>query len=417
MKTKQPKYKALLAVLTLILLLSFAPVCHAADNLTNFNTICDWAETTLPDYFSPMGEQTFEASGFLIRYYQNTDTYVGTINGNFYVLGGAFGNEVVYVGTNEYLLSLINPPDTATKPTFITRIGHEGVNFGTMKVTLAVTTDGNVVVGEPSQFSSTQPIHYFNYNDGNYDYLGPLTTTVGGISQEISGDTFILDTDGLHTYTVNWGRIYHSLYSTPLDSINIALQEKFASIENTYWTKDIARDHNGNHYVIPCGTGTNADGRHLFLWKVNNDFSQLISSLDKEQLKAMLPGGQEANDDNWNLKDIEVMANGDILICVDLSGDNNHKDGILVLDTQLNKKAYIGGDWRFNDPHAVAVSSEGYIYVANTWDSEIVILDSNFQTIGNISIDNSLPVELAIRDNRLYVVNSRDNQIYVYEIY
>jgi len=56
------------------------------------------------------------------------------------------------------------------------------------------------------------------------------------------------------------------------------------------------------HYVIPCfGSGTNADGRHLFLWKVNNDFSQLISSLDKEQLKAMLPGGQEANDNNWNL--------------------------------------------------------------------------------------------------------------------
>ncbi|MCK4378571.1 MAG: hypothetical protein KAW01_04475, partial [Deltaproteobacteria bacterium] len=61
-----------------------------------------------------MGEQTFETSGFFIRYYQNTSTYVGTINGNFYVLGGAFGNEVVSVGTNEYLLSLISPPETAS---------------------------------------------------------------------------------------------------------------------------------------------------------------------------------------------------------------------------------------------------------------------------------------------------------------
>ena len=128
MKTQQPKCKVLLAVLTLTLLLSFAPVCHAADNLTNFNTICDWAETTLPDYFSPMGEQTFEVSGYLIRYYQNTDTYVGTINGDFYVLGGAFGNEIVYVGTMEYLLTLINPQQ-ATPTTLHGIYNYQNQNY------------------------------------------------------------------------------------------------------------------------------------------------------------------------------------------------------------------------------------------------------------------------------------------------
>ena len=112
MQTQQPKCKALMAILALTLLLSFTPVCHAADNLTDFNTICDWLEINLPDYFSPMGVQTSETSGFLVRYYQNTSTYVGTINGDFYVLGSAFGNEVVNVGTMEYLLSLISPPTT-----------------------------------------------------------------------------------------------------------------------------------------------------------------------------------------------------------------------------------------------------------------------------------------------------------------
>ena len=80
MQTKQPRCKALLAVLTLTLLLSLTPVCHAANNVTNFNTICNWLEINLPDYFSPMGVQTSETSGFLVRYYQNTSTYVGTIN-------------------------------------------------------------------------------------------------------------------------------------------------------------------------------------------------------------------------------------------------------------------------------------------------------------------------------------------------
>jgi hypothetical protein len=147
MKTKQPKCKALLAVFTLTLLLSFTPVCSAADNLTDFNTICDWAETTLPDYFAPMGEQTFEASGFLIRYYQNTNTYVGTINGDFYVLGGAFGNEVVYVGTNEYLLNLINPPEAST---FAKTFGGTNYDYG---YSVQQTADGGYIIAGDTKSS------------------------------------------------------------------------------------------------------------------------------------------------------------------------------------------------------------------------------------------------------------------------
>jgi len=112
MQTKQFKCKALVTVLALTLLLSFTPICHASDNLTNFNTICDWLEINLPDYFSPMGVQTYETSGFLVRYYQDTNTYVGTINGDFYVFGSAFGTEVVNVGSMEYLLSLIGSSST-----------------------------------------------------------------------------------------------------------------------------------------------------------------------------------------------------------------------------------------------------------------------------------------------------------------
>jgi len=152
MQRKQLKYKASLAILTLTLLLSFAPVCHAADNATNFNTICNWLEINLPDYFSPKAE-TFETSGFLIRYYQNTNTYVGTINGDFYVLGGAFGNEVVYVGTNEYLLNLISPPETNS---FVKTFGGTDDDSGE---SVQQTADGGFIIAGQTQSSGS----------GNYD--------------------------------------------------------------------------------------------------------------------------------------------------------------------------------------------------------------------------------------------------------
>jgi len=176
MQRKQPKCKALLAALTLTLLLSFTPVCHAADNLTNFNTICNWAETTLPDYFSPMGVQTFETSGYLIRYYENTNTYVGTINGNFYILGGAFGNEVVNAGTMEYLLTLINPPETIT---FAKTFGGTSSDHG---FSVQQTADGGYII---SGDTWSVPGGYYVYllktdNNGNEIWA----KTFGGTSYD-----------------------------------------------------------------------------------------------------------------------------------------------------------------------------------------------------------------------------------------
>ena len=208
MQRKQPKCKALLAALTLTLLLSFTPVCHAADNLTNFNTICDWAETTLPDYFSPMGVQTFETSGYLIRYYENTNTYVGTINGNFYILGGAFGNEVVNAGTMEYLLTLINPPETIT---FAKTFGGTSSDHG---FSVQQTADGGYIIGGDTW---SVPGGYYVYllktdNNGNeiwaktfggtsYDYgYSVQQTTDGGYI--IAGYIYSSGTDGKDVYLI-----------------------------------------------------------------------------------------------------------------------------------------------------------------------------------------------------------------------
>ena len=208
MQRKQPKCKALLAALTLTLLLSFTPVCHAADNLTNFNTICNWAETTLPDYFSPMGVQTFETSGYLIRYYENTNTYVGTINGNFYILGGAFGNEVVNAGTMEYLLTLINPPETIT---FAKTFGGTSSDHG---FSVQQTADGGYIIGGDTW---SVPGGYYVYllktdNNGNeiwaktfggtsYDYgYSVQQTTDGGYI--IAGYIYSSGTDGKDVYLI-----------------------------------------------------------------------------------------------------------------------------------------------------------------------------------------------------------------------
>lgn len=67
--------------------------------------IFSWAEATYPQFFAPAGARTQSISGYQARYYSATNTYLGTLNGSFYVYGAVFGG-LLYVGTTADLLPL-----------------------------------------------------------------------------------------------------------------------------------------------------------------------------------------------------------------------------------------------------------------------------------------------------------------------
>lgn len=80
-----------------ILLLSL-PSIGFADDLADAIALFTWAETNHPEYFSPPTQSVTPIEGYLTRYYPETDTYIGTIGQEVYVLGAPFGVGIVRAG-------------------------------------------------------------------------------------------------------------------------------------------------------------------------------------------------------------------------------------------------------------------------------------------------------------------------------
>ncbi len=73
------------------------PTMLLASNLSDSNKLFDFAENIYPEFFSPSGSSTFDLEGYLVRYYSETNNYIGTKNGGVYVYGDIF-NGLLNVG-------------------------------------------------------------------------------------------------------------------------------------------------------------------------------------------------------------------------------------------------------------------------------------------------------------------------------
>jgi len=78
--------------LTTLIFLALIPAISAAENfLINSNKLFNFAEASYPNFFSPAGIETTILDEYLVRYYPNTDTYIGTKDEEVYVYGKVFG--------------------------------------------------------------------------------------------------------------------------------------------------------------------------------------------------------------------------------------------------------------------------------------------------------------------------------------
>ena len=85
--------RSLLALLTLA-----CCACARADDIGDAISLYTWAEQNHPEYFSPPSQGVTEIQGYLVRYYYETDSYIGVIGQDVYVLGAAFGPGIVHAG-------------------------------------------------------------------------------------------------------------------------------------------------------------------------------------------------------------------------------------------------------------------------------------------------------------------------------
>lgn len=95
-------------VLIFFILIMF-PCQGLAYNVTKTNRLFDWAEQSFPQYFSPAGAETFLAEGFLARYYEDTDTYIATLDDHVFLYGDVFGG-LVYAGQLDDYDQYLPPP-------------------------------------------------------------------------------------------------------------------------------------------------------------------------------------------------------------------------------------------------------------------------------------------------------------------
>ncbi len=74
-----------------LLFLALVPAISFADNfLVNSNKLFNFAEQTFLEYFSPAEMTTMGLDNYLVRYYPDTDIYIGTRGEEVYVYGDVF---------------------------------------------------------------------------------------------------------------------------------------------------------------------------------------------------------------------------------------------------------------------------------------------------------------------------------------
>ena len=84
-------------ILILLLFLTYSLQVFS-DNLSDSNKLFNWAEENYSQYFNPPGGSTFEIENYRVRYYKNTDIYIGTLGEDVYVYGEIF-NGLKHVGS------------------------------------------------------------------------------------------------------------------------------------------------------------------------------------------------------------------------------------------------------------------------------------------------------------------------------
>lgn len=96
----------------------------SACDRTDADTLYDWAEVNLQEFFAPSGMESFEVESFWVRHYPATSSYVGCSEGVVYVYGDIFGG-LLQVDTLNNLLMVLNlsPSSSTFPPTFKNAFG------------------------------------------------------------------------------------------------------------------------------------------------------------------------------------------------------------------------------------------------------------------------------------------------------
>jgi len=188
--------------LSLMLFLVLSPVSGFADALSDANQLFDFAEIRFAKFFSPAGQATQELKAYLVRYYPDTNTYLGARDGEVYVHGQPFGVGIVRVGK---ITDFITPSDSGNTDTANTGSG---------------TTNADGIVDLTNLILSRR-------TGSCADYAGGFESSVQDLSRSLSftGSLDITVANGTCVFTSN-GIPNHDMgengaFATPVSEVNL----------------------------------------------------------------------------------------------------------------------------------------------------------------------------------------------------
>jgi hypothetical protein len=76
-----------------------ASVSGHSQILEDTNRFFSWSETNYPQFFSPAGTKNVDYSGYLVRYYEDTNIYLATRDGAAYYSRPDKGGDIIYLGS------------------------------------------------------------------------------------------------------------------------------------------------------------------------------------------------------------------------------------------------------------------------------------------------------------------------------
>ena len=88
------------------IILFYLPILVNAETRDNALELFKFAEANYPELLDPMGPETQEIRGYYVRYYENTQIYLGVQGDNVWAVGGSLGDEVKLYGKLKDFIAL-----------------------------------------------------------------------------------------------------------------------------------------------------------------------------------------------------------------------------------------------------------------------------------------------------------------------
>ncbi len=211
-----------------MLFLSFSQTV-IADNLQDSNKFFNWAEANYSQYFNPRGENTFEIDNYLVRYYKNTDIYIGTLGKDVYIYGEIF-NGLKHVGSIGDFIDL-----TKTESEIVNKIQIVGSNEFIIQTKASLEILKNLA---PIEFEKIQK-YVGIIEQGEFSHMWAFESPP---RYEVS------DKDSF--YSLKWyaGAIAHETKHSELYQAHLA---KYGlPVPDSIWSSDIAEKICLDHQII-----------------------------------------------------------------------------------------------------------------------------------------------------------------------